>query len=515
MRLIETILKIVRINGKKLSSVNEYLKIVGEFSKSYCVILWELNAKTEHLTTLAHWFLNSDQYPSIHDLPKGKSLTGFSLEANESQYCTDMRKDGRIYSECAFWIDYNIYSFVTIPITFRDGNKGALNVYSKKVNGFNEVTRKNLAILAAILPDFFQSLRNNVTYNLIENVDAKIKLSDSLLAYKGNEVEVDQIRLLFEQICKEVSVVFNCFETSIFLKNPFDGTLDYHRMASTWQPNDSQKVYKADKNDGLTGWILANKREVKITDLLLFDEQKHFIRSEYPDITWHARGNIRRAVSEILNITDTNQKLPPMGFMGAPIGIGDEIFGVIRCCACLEGPYYFGSSELEMLNLIAVRLSHTWKNFIQTNLINEDIGAWEKVVIKISELDKFVIYEIEKEVPNIFSIFEKALTLLPELIRDAEITDVRLLDKQRENLYFAAFFGEAWDSESTNSGENLVRRQKKFSVLGNSAGAKVFKSGETLVLDPIKEGDSYEQTFNGVKKLIVAPLQFGQNVFGV
>lgn len=156
------------------------------------------------------------------------------------------------------------------------------------------------------------------------------------------------------------------------------------------------------------------------------------------------------------------------------------------------------------------------KNWIQQRTIDEESRVLKDVVDFTSELDLFILDELESETTNHSSIFEKVLRTLPKLIKDAEILDVRLLDSKKNELYFAATFGDEWNS---GSNEEIKRRKEKtFPVQGEkplSIGAQVYKSGETQILNVISKEDAYNETFANVKKIIVSPLLMGGKVFGV
>ncbi|HRI45646.1 MAG TPA: GAF domain-containing protein [Ignavibacteria bacterium] len=490
------------------SSISEILKEIVDFSKLDGAILWEKDPTIDNLVTVAYYFEN-DKYP-IHNLSYKKSITGKSIETMKPFYIPDIHQNEEVYLNTRFWDDFKFNSFFTIPIEFKDGNQGALNLYSTVFDPLTQKKQELIAKVVKILPDLYQMTRDHLAFTLLIKIDEIFRTG-----LKGGSTPSKwDMKDVLSNVVEEIKNVFQCFETTIFLNDPYNNIDGFEMMATTWKTESGKTNYKADETDGLTGWVLKNRKPVSIPDLSVFKQQKEMIQRKYPNIIWLDTGDIRSAVIKSLNANLKNgQEIQPLSYIGIPITFGETLLGVIRCCAAMKSPYYFGTIELKILSLVATRIAQTCMNWI--HLINKDKErkAWKDVVDCASELDLFVLNELKSETPDQNQIFEKVLEALNKLVSEAEIMDVRILDAQKKNLYFAAFFGESW-----NSGNEIGikdRKSKTFPINGKSAGAEVFKTKKTLVLDPILKGDPYEPTFNQTKKIIVAPLLIGKEALGV
>ncbi len=513
MELLDIIREVIKIKEPKLSSINTILKEIVEFADANGAILWEKNSSTNHLFTAALWFQGENKH-AIHDLPFDGSSTGKAILHMTTIYVPVVEDEGLDYRNSSFWDSFNLKSLLILPLIYNDGNHGSLNLYSTKTNPFTKEKIKDLELFANLLPEFYQTIRNHVTLNLLTKVDNKLRISK--MENKKSALSDKEMRSLLQSICAILEDTFQCFEASIFLEDPFGEASGFKCLATTWNDKYKERIYKANEKNGLTGWILKNKKPVRITDLTLFWKQVEVIRKEYPNITWLSNNDIKSLVAEKLNLDLSNDdKLPPISFIGAPIFVGKKAFGAIRCSAAINSPFYLGSGELEMLSLIATRLTTMWENWIQQRLIDEEVNTWRKVVEATGEIDLFVLKELEKENPDQDKIFNTVLSTLPELVSDAEILDVRLFDAKRQVLYFAATYGDAW--ERGNEDEISSRKLKTFPVSTDdaNAGAYVYKKKLTLILDPIKKTNPYNETFKRIKKIIVAPLLVGDYVLGV
>lgn len=510
----DEILNILKIDQSKLSSINQFLKIVSDYANSIGIILWELNPTIDYLFVVAHTFKDGYAIPPLHKL---QSVTGEAIKELKTKYVPDINLNTTVNLTLPFWEDLSIKSFFVIPLNFENGGKGSLNIYSAELDAFPIELQKELETLASILPSWYHSLHDRATYTLIKKVDAELKEAES--SYIKSIITKEKLTTHLQVICKFVSETFQSFETSIILKDSFKSGDIYENLASTWENSGSKSTYHAGTDDGLTGWILFHKLPVYISDLIQFEneEQRSIIQKQFKGITWNATGDFKTAIREKLKLRKNVDSLPPMGFMGIPIFIGDEILGVIRCCAALKSPYYFGSKELEILKLIATRVGEVWYGWIQHSQIWEDSNTWEQIIRTTNKLDAFVLQELQQKNPNILSVFKEVLKALPDLIKDAEILDVRLYDSEENILYFACTFGQEW--EQGTEGEKQKRYHKKFPVGANkaiSAGDQVFKDKQPLILDPIdKEKHQYDETFEKTKRMILAPLLIGDNFLGV
>lgn len=512
----EEILNILKIEQNRLSSINQFLSVISNYSNSLVTILWELNVEMNQLFVVADSF-KKNEYP-IHSLPIRESITGKAVSLFEPLYIPDLSKAILLSSDTLFCKELGINSFFIIPIKFENGELGALNIYSTKINGFSNEVQNELITISSILPNWYYSLQDRVTFSLIKKVDCQLKLIKT--SYPGTLISKEMMREHFQKLCGYISETFQSFETTIILKDPFKSQDEYECLASSWLTPKSKTTYYASKEDGLTAWILYFKKAVHIPDLLQFEIEEHKIniQKQYDGINWKATGDFKNAIaSKLVLVNNKTKGLPPIGFIGVPICVGDKIFGIIRCSAAIGSPYYFGSRELEILKLIATRIGEVWNSWIQHCLILEDSSAWIKIINTTGELDAFVLIELKNQKPDIGAIFKKVLSVIPDLVKDASILDVRLFNSETNNLYFFTTYGEAWKNGSEI--EQNKRLEKKFSVTDEnplSAGADVFRKNKSQLFS-LKEitDHPYDGTFAQTTSMILAPISIGDTVLGV
>lgn len=518
MKLQDEIINIIKIDQSRLSSINQFLSVITKLSNSAATILWELNSKLDYLFVVADSFSDNSYITPVHSLPLNESITGNAINVSKSIYIPDISKSKLFYEKISFINDLDIKSLFVIPVKFENGAYGALNIYNTNIDGISIDLQRDLTMVASILPSWYHSLQDRATYSLIKKVEKKLKAVES--SYLEQPISKEMMCKHLQILCEYVAETFQSYEVSIILNDPFKNANVYECLASTWITGESQMTYQANMNNGLTGWILCKNESVHIADLNQFedDTQKRSIQKQYPGIKWNAKGDFKAALALKLQL-DLNKPdlFPPIGFIGTPIYIGAKILGVVRCSAAIKSPYYLGTRELEILKLIATRIGEVWNNWIQHSLIKEDSNTWMKIITTTNDLDGFVLTELIKPTPNIDTIFKKVLAALPDLVKDATILDVRLLDHQTNELYFASTYGIAWE-EGTET-EKEKRYKKRFEVDGDrvlSVGSQVVRYQKLQILDPIdKMNDCYDETFEQATRMISAPLIIRNSVLGV
>jgi signal transduction histidine kinase len=508
------------LEQSKLSGLSEMLKNIAQAVDAQGCILWQVapeanfdaDPPTGFLFVLAQWFQNN-QGSRLHDLPLYSSETGMAVLSQKSLQVRNVWSDARVYKNDPFLSDASIKTMCSVPIIFLDGNRGAVNLYKNVPNPFTEEEVAQVERLALIIPELYQAIRDKVSLNLIHHLDSL--LQEAELCAPKEPLPKEEMKNVFHGICNLITDTFQSLETSIFLEDRLETPGVYELVATTWTRKFKKSAYERDLKQGLTGWVLANAKPVKIFDLAHFERDKESIRSMYLGITWKDSLTIMPAVREFLGLK-TNQGLPPLSFMAAPIVMGDKVLGLIRCAVAKEGPYYFADLELSLLTLVATRISHYWNNCLNRREVLEENRSWRGLITSIGELNSFVHSELTKEKPDEHLIFAESLRVTSSVIKGAEIMDIRLLDRETHELYYTQMSGELW-SEGTEE-EIYQRRNRRFRVSGGSqtsAGAYVFQTGEPFVISDIRKGPYYSETFLDSNSMIIAPIKIKDEVFGV
>ena len=498
------------------------LESLAKSINAYGCILWQVVPRSNldgdkpsgYLFVLAEWFPDEKRDP-LHNMPLEKSVTGTGVLNNSFVSVSDI-KDSRVYDD-PFLTEAGIQAFCSMPIKFRGGKRGAVNVYRREAIPFDSKDEERLKQLSSLIPEIYKAIRDKVNFSVLRRVHKILHRAE--LRAGGAPLTKSEVQTVIQKICKLVSNTFQCIETSIFLEDRLEAPGTYDLMATTW-PQSAKKLksrYRKSKDDGITGWILAEAKSVTIFDLHYFDRDRELILRDYPGLKWNDTRKIGDVVRQIRQLEE-NKPLPPLSFMGAPIVMGKEVLGAIRCSVAQEGPYYFADLALDLLRLVAAQISRYWSNWLGQREKQDEIVSWQELVKSLGELNSFVLVELSKEAPDEHRIFAEALRISQSVIRGAEIMDVRLIDeRQPDELYYAQTAGDFWNDGSQEEIEQRkTRRFKLKEIKPTSAGAYVVQTGEVYLIPDVNDKKYvYAGTFADTKRLIVAPIKVADRIYGV
>ncbi len=512
------------LNKNALSGLSEMLRVIAEAMNSYGCILWQVapgadlnsHPPTGHLFVLAEWF-DDEKDLIIHNMPLQPSIPGEAILTWSPVNVNDAQHDNRVYQGTNWLKSAGIKTICAIPIRFRDNAIGTVSLYRKTSILFSQAEIEEIKLLAQLVPDLYQAIQDRVSRNLTQRMIDIFHEAD--LRASSLPLSEEDIKNVFRRVCDSVAETFQCVEASIFLESPFGVPGKYKLLATTW-PSDihpGKEAYNPNEDEGLTSWVLANGKPVRIFDLAHFERDKAIIQAEYPELNWKDSWKLETFLRSFLE-RDPGSSLQPLSFMAAPVAKGEKVLGVIRCCTALKGPYYFAERELDLLRLVAEQISRFWNNLLTQRGLKYESESWQKLVRNISELNIFAQRELSKdrEKPNEESIFKRALSVAGSVIAGADASDVRLLNKEKQELYLAATYGDAWANGDQSERERRLRRT--YSVLGDatSAGAYVFKNRKVRVIPDVTKDEFYDKAITlGTTRAIIAPIQVGEQIVGV
>ena len=191
---------------------------------------------------------------------------------------------------------------------------------------------------------------------------------------------------------------------------------------------------------------------------------------------------------------DTDTKDVPISFMATPILIGRHVRGVIRCSMAAKPPYYFAERELQLLELVASRISQYWNHQLDLEESQSKVRLWESLAESVRQLNMYVHGELSKAEPDKLSIYREALTPIQAVVPRASGSRIRLLDKSTNELRDAAGGGGERTFPLTNPptsvGARVYRHRKlELVVPENEAGyASSLERAACAVVSPISSG---------------------------
>jgi len=306
------------------------------------------NPPAGRLFALAQWSEKGNVW-TTHDL-SFTSATGLAVLSGKPDLINDIHHHVGVDPHDNFFSRTGMKKFCTIPILFTS-DKGAVAIYRLADNDISPQEFARAQLLAEVLPLLYRTIRDRAGFLLIGEVNERLRQAEA------NAVAPEEA---MGRVCDSVKTAFGCRETSVFLENPHEKRGVYHCYYTTERLFVGDKVDYIPPEPGLTPWVLENRRGVQIFDLRHFQQDKARIQERYPHISWEDRqGVVHHAARRPLAGSPAPQQAP-VSFMAAPIMIGSEVRGAIRCCLADEPPYYFALRELQLLELVASRISQYW-----------------------------------------------------------------------------------------------------------------------------------------------------------
>jgi signal transduction histidine kinase len=506
------------LSQDKFSGLSAMLRTIAEGINAYGCVLWQVtpgsklngNSQVGYLFALAEWF--QDDRTFVDYLPI-TSVTGEAIAHQETISITDVYKETRIFHGDPFLQQMSIQTLCSVPITLLDGARGALNLYRKDPTPFTDPEVERVKEIANLIPILFQTISDKISLQLIQRITGILHESDR----QSPEVipSKTEIKSILQRVCNEISKTFQCVEASIFLEDYYEATSSYEPLATTWPDSIKPLTYEKYGGGGITGWILANLRSVNIFDLAHFDRDKEVIQHTYPGLDFTDSISLRSRIRQFLNLAP-DDTLPPLSYMATPVISDRQVQGILRCCIRRESPYYFSDRELNILTLVAAEIGQYWHIWLNRREVQQENESWRIFIQSIARLNSFAHNELIKERPDELNIFAEALKVASNVIEEAGVMDIRLLDEQKGELYFAITHGQEWNNSSgENHSQSLTTR--RFTVRGDpqSAGAYVFRTGKPYIIPDVENSPFYSEMFPGTKRLIIAPISVEEEIFGI
>jgi signal transduction histidine kinase len=508
------------LRQEKLAGICEMLRSIAQSCDADTCLLWRLAPGSDlkaqppegRLFVLAQW-LKGDKLWASHNLSLN-SVTGRGIIAGKPQCVLDIERDPHVARTDTFFERTGAKTFCTVPITFVDEQKGAINFYRNTPRPFRGQELAEANRLAALVPSLYQTIRDKVSSALLSSVSGILQTAERTAV--DCPPPKDSMREVVQTICSLVGETFQSLETSIFFEDRVALPGEYELVATTWDGPFPKKSYTKE-DPAITAWILANARPVKLFNLADFHDEREVskIRKEYEGLTWSDSLEFERVVRQRFGQIEEGW-LPPLSFVGAPILMGNTVLGAIRCCTAVRPPHYFADGELRLLELVAAQIAQYWSHWITRREAEEENRSWRTFVRRVSEMNHAVQKDLTGGELNEVRIFGEALELAESAIRGADILDIRLLDEPKQELYYFATRGAEW--EAGGPGQSAARKAVRYPVdYGSPAsiGAQVVGSGRTYMATDLTTDPLFHGRFPRTKRFIAVPVRSRDKIIGV
>lgn len=393
------------------------LRVVAEVVDADGCILWQRNrypqraarSPTDTLSVLAAWFRDVTSYYSAHNVSL-QTVIGYPIVHNTTVHVDNTATDDRIeWKQPGHMHPLVIRCFCCVPVEFLKGRYGSLFVYRSSKDPFSSIEIQEIETLVSLWLNLYQTIVDKVSYHLVRKVNECLQhIARSETDVIGEEHNFDSAA---EKICTEVRDTFQAVEVSLFLTDNPGPNAIYTLSTTTWPDNKicRKKEYRASADDGLNGWILANRHEVTIFDLAHVDREREELRVRYPGLLCEDHLDLVRSVQRFLAVPD-ERVLQPLSFMGVPILAAGRLLGVITCCTAKQNPYYFSEEDIGLLHLVANQIGQAWNTWLSYRDVEEENRSWQRFVTSMGKLNRFVREEVGKDNPSEDKIFHRALT---------------------------------------------------------------------------------------------------------
>ncbi len=131
-------------------------------------------------------------------------------------------------------------------------------------------------------------------------------------------------------------------EASVILTEDPTRANAFKIQASHWDWPGPPKITEYDAGKSLTGWVLQNRRPLRILDVAKFHEDRDWLGQQYPSLEWLGEENVKQQLRGRFRLPPEtlDRDLPLAAFMCAPVLHGKSL-GVVRCCAREKSSWSF------------------------------------------------------------------------------------------------------------------------------------------------------------------------------
>jgi transcriptional regulator with GAF, ATPase, and Fis domain len=519
------------LNQSELIGLAGMLRVIAEAVDAYGCILWEVAPDVDwdegppqgRLFVVAEWFEGGKNFIR-GELPLHSSANGKAILTGEVINISDPQHDPRVFHGNDFLIEAGIQAMCAIPIPFRQQvegrvGKGAVTLYRKDALTFTDLEIECARRLIALVPDLYQAVQDKFCQTLLREVNDLLHEADGNAAKSPlPKVEVQEV---LQKICILLAKRLRCAETAILLEDRFEAPGVFQYLASVSSAaNKSTKLDRFIGETGLADWVLTHARPVRIFDLAATDEdEQDRLQRDYPGLQLQNVSELKETIRKILQLAP-DTPLPPLSVAAVPIVWGDELIGVLRYSITEVGPFFLADRELKLIEEIAQRISRFWRNWQLRREVEAENYSWQGLVESVCNLNDFAQRELTNHQPTENRIFTETLRVIENVIRGTDATDIRLLDKQANELYIAKAHGKAWNKGTIAERQARLNQRYPVSEEGppTSASGHVYQTREVYFIPDIFSNPYYSQpghTILGTKRLILAPICVGEHFYGV
>ena len=423
----------------KISGIRDALKLIVDQIGACGVILWEVARGNEPLENrrlfVQSSYFNKDANAPFYELP---------MSAISGQAIRDGRavKYARL-SDGSWPVQVNhpdkldalgITAFATAPAQLRGGPAGswdsALTFYLPK-GEFQEEQFEVVRRAADLFPFVYRSILSKVSFQLVQNVQEILQHAH----YPHVPAHVDPLaREALQQVVNRIKHTFGTLEVSIYLRRSAAAST-FELMAKEW-PWLGKAKHDYKPGDGMIGWVLQYAKPLQLLDMLRFDEDRPYYRTQYPGMKWKTHPALAGEARQLLGLKPT-QQLPPLRYVGLPVVHENTVCGVVRGSVQEAGAYYFDDDLTQCLRFIADLIADWWAHWLEEDTQTKDNSRFLRLVDSLSQTNREALLQLASPVREADDIINLALKAGPSLAPEVDIFRVWMKQAESNELYLA------------------------------------------------------------------------------
>jgi signal transduction histidine kinase len=337
------------------------------------------------------------------NVPLSKSLTGRAILESRALSTPDVLQDPIAFRDDSWLSDHNIGPAVSFPILVEDIDgaiRAAISFYRKRNQcPFTDTFVDEFRQWTALLPAAAQAVRSRIAFETLRQTD---QILDGLND-RSNQTAFDEA---LKKLASELGKRLRCRMVAIFLGRLSTPGI-FPRVAAwgnhsetTWQ---SGEVSLNERN--LSSRAIVGSEPLLVFDIAYRSNAEASANAEIEELA--------AAELKLINGVFPDIELP-LSFLAAPLRLGGEPIGLIRCIGIDGEPKYFTQRDSKLLELVGNRVESAVERMTAYSQLRQENEAWRTLVTTVRELNKLVG---RKDLPSNFSHQSEFVNSVSEQIK--------------------------------------------------------------------------------------------------
>ncbi len=412
---------------------------------------------------------------------------------------------------------WRMISCASVPITKREEPVSAVTFYARHQALEEERISRTVALVQQ-LPVLYALVGDRQALAFLSELNQT--LHEPSKETKGSRpTTLASARVRLKDVCNLMVKHFDAIEASVLLTEEPTSSTKFKVQARHWGWLDKPYADDYVAGQGMTGWVLQTGRPLRILDLAKFKEDREWIQGQYEGLDWKDLLAIRKQLILKFKLPDDclDRDLPMASFVCVPILHG-RLLGVVRCCGRNKSPWSYEGVDQRVLELAASFIGGWWEDLLEYVDLETDSRLLKDLVTSVTRLHRKAGELLVNERRDTRLLLQTALEKVMETVPGVNHGAIRLVDSERNDLYYKVCLGPLWYQGSHK--EVAQRQKRRFSLIPQpdkkfSAGAYVVSRNEAYIVNDPKN-DPFDVTIlKEVIRRLYVPIRGGSGILGV